>query len=140
MIGKILSGIAGGVIISILGMTVVGLSTGGGEEGGEIAASSFIIFMLYSLFIAIRSASVARAWKWLMISSSVLCFLLPISSLLFTGIFIAKETSGAAEAAGGVIGGGLLTTITGTLGFFLGAIFLVIGLVVGNDKGNNQKS
>jgi uncharacterized membrane-anchored protein len=134
MTGKIIPALIGGLIISSLGAILISFSVGAGEEGGSIGAISFWIFYAYAFFIALRSQSSGRAWKWMMINSSILCFLLPISSMLFTGVFLAEETSGAAEAAGGLIGGAILTSVTGVLGFFLGVVFLIIGLVVGNNK------
>ena len=134
MLGKIFAALLGGFVISILGSMVVGLSVGAGEEGGSIGGISFFVFYVYSFVISLRSSSTIRAWKWLLINSAILCFLLPISSMLFTGIFIAEETSGAAEAAGGFLGGTLVTIIAGFFGFFLGVIFLVIGLLVGNTE------
>ena len=56
---------------------------------------------------------------------------------MFTGAVatqVAQETGDAAVTAGAAIGGGLVTLIAGFLGFFLGAIFLVVGLLVGRDK------
>ena len=47
---------------------------------------------------------------------------------------VATETESTAAAAGAALGGGMITAITGFLGFLLGIIFLVIGLLVGRDK------
>jgi uncharacterized membrane-anchored protein len=134
MIGKIIAALIGGLIISSVGAMLISFSVGLGEEGANIGGISFWIFYAYAFLIALKSQSPVRAWKWMMINSSVLCFLLPISSMIFTGIFVAEETSGAAEAAGGLIGGAIVTGVTGFLGFFLGLVFLVIGLAVGNNK------
>lgn len=64
---------------------------------------------------------------------------MPLSSFIFTGSHVAEvatqggEYAGAA-AAGAALGGGLITAISGFLGFFLGVIFLVVGLLTGRDK------
>ena len=132
MLGKILAAIIGGCVVSTLGSALVGIGVGAGEKGAAIAFASFFVFYAYSFLISLRSASSSKAWKWIMIHASILCFLLPISSMFFTGIFIAEQTSGTAEMAGGLLGGAVMTSIIGFFGFFLGIVFLVIGLLVGN--------
>jgi hypothetical protein len=64
---------------------------------------------------------------------------MPISSLIFSGAQVADAASQGGEyagaaTAGAALGGGMVTAITGFLGFYLGVIFLVIGLLVGRDK------
>ena len=59
--------------------------------------------------------------------------------MVFTGTQVAKtiEKGGQyvdAATAGAAIGGGLVSGFMGILGFFLGAVFLVIGFMVGRDK------
>ncbi len=134
MFSKVIAALFGGLIISTIGSMLVGFSVGGGAEGGEIGASAFFVFYVISFIISIRSNSSKQAWKRLLISASILCFLLPISSMLFTGMFIAEETSGTAEAAGGLIGGALFTGFTGFVGFFLGVVFLIIGMLLKDEK------
>ena len=46
MLFKILAAIVGGLIISIVGSMLVGLSVGAGEVGGEIAFLCFLFFIL----------------------------------------------------------------------------------------------
>ena len=141
MLSKILAAILGGFIISMIGSALVGLSVGAGVEGGETASIAFYVFYVVSFVVSLRSNSSKQAWKRLLITASILSFLLPVSSMLFTGIFIAEETSGGAEAAGGLIGGALVTGITGVFGFFMGVIFLIIGLLIKDEKERSaQKS
>ena len=139
MLSKIFAAIVGGFIISMVGSMLVGLSVGAGSEGGEIASIAFFVFYIVSFVVSLRSKSSKQAWKRLLITASILSFLLPISSMLFTGMFIAEETSGAAEAAGGLIGGALVTGITGIFGFFMGGIFLIIGLLIKDEKESIQE-
>ena len=61
------------------------------------------------------------------------CHYLPLSAMIYSGEQLA-ETQDGAEALGTAIGGGLLTGLTGFVGFFLAAIFLVIALLVGREK------
>ena len=139
MLSKIIAAIVGGFIISMVGSMLVGLSVGAGAEGGGIASNAFFVLYIVSFVVSLRSNSSKQAWKRLLITASILSFLLPISSMLFTGMFIAEETSGAAEAAGGLIGGALVTGITGVFGFFMGVIFLIIGLLIKDQKESNQE-
>lgn len=139
MLSKIFAAIVGGFIISIVGSMLVGLSVGAGSEGGVVASNAFWVLYIVSFVVSLRSNSSKQAWRRLLITSSILSFLLPISSMLFTGMFIAEETSGAAEAAGGLIGGALVTGITGIFGFFMGVIFLIIGLLIKDEKESIQE-
>ena len=50
-----------------------------------------------------------------------------------TQVDTASEYAGA-QAAGAAIGGGLISGFMGFVGFFLGVVFLIIGLLVGRDK------
>tara|TARA_B100001093_G_C26778103_1_gene993316 strand:- start:239 stop:664 length:426 start_codon:yes stop_codon:yes gene_type:complete len=138
MLSKILAAIVGGFFISSIGSMLVGLSVGAGDEGGEIAFYAFFVFYIASFVVSLRSISSKQAWKRLFITASILSFLLPVSSMIYTGIFIAEETSGTAEAAGGLIGGALVTGITGVFGFFMGVVFLLIGLLIKDKKESIQ--
>jgi hypothetical protein len=89
--------------------------------------------------MAIGAKTAAKAWRRLLLSSAVLSFLLPISAIVYTGSFMAKYIDSSSEhagaqAAGAVIGGGLISGIMGFVGFFLGIIFLIIGLLVGRNQ------
>jgi hypothetical protein len=70
----------------------------------------------------------------LLLTCSVASFLMPISGLIYTGSFMANRTQSGAEAAGAAIGGGLVSGALGFVGFFLGIVFLIVGLLVGREK------
>ena len=57
MLGKILAALVGGLIISVLGSIIVGLSVGAGEEGGNIGRFAFFIFYIYAFIISYFSES-----------------------------------------------------------------------------------
>ena len=137
---KILAGIIGGLIIAIIGAIVI--AVGGASKpssGGSYGAVAFFVLWVVGIVVAVKAPSAAKAWRRLLITSGVLSFLLPLSAIVFTGSHVAGtlekggEYAGAA-AAGAAIGGGLVSGFMGILGFFLGAVFLVIGLLVGRDK------
>ena len=50
-----------------------------------------------------------------------------------TQIDTSSEYAGA-EAAGAFIGGGLISGFMGFVGFFVGIVFLILGLITGRDK------
>jgi hypothetical protein len=137
---KLLAGIIGGLIIGVLGAIVIALggATGSGKSGVYGAAAFFVLWAV-GVVIALRSPSASKAWRRLLITAAVLSFLLPLSGIVFTGSHVATtyerggQYSGAA-AAGAAIGGGLVSGFMGVVGFFLGAIFLTVGLLVGRDK------
>jgi len=137
---KALAGIIGGLILAIIGAILVTVTFAASpEQGGSWGAISFLVFWVLGIVIAVRSTTAPKAWRKLLLSSAVLSFLLPLSGLIYTGSFMAKHVDpnaeyAAAQAAGAAIGGGLVSGFMGFVGFFLGAVFLVIGLLVGRDK------
>ena len=137
---KVLAGIIGGLILAVIGAILVTVTFAASPgKGGSWGAISFLAFWVVGIVVAIRSASASKAWRKLLISSAVLSFLLPLSGLIYTGSFMAKHVDtnaqyAGAQAAGAAIGGGLISGFMGVVGFFLGVVFLVIGLLVGRDK------
>lgn len=130
----------GGLIIAILGALVIALGGASNpSRGGGYGAIAFFFLWLVGIVVAVKSPSAAKAWRRLLVTSAILSFLLPLAAIVFTGSHVAGtiekggEYAGAA-AAGAAIGGGLVSGFMGIFGFFLGAVFLVIGLLVGRDK------
>jgi len=137
---KVLAGIIGGLILAIIGAILVTVTFAASpEKGGSWGAIGFLVFWVLGIVIAVKSSTAPKAWRKLLISSAVLSFLLPLSGLIYTGSFMAEHVDpnaeyAGAQAAGAAIGGGLISGLMGFVGFFLGAVFLVIGLLVGRDK------
>ncbi len=140
MIGKIISGLVGGLIVAILGSMLVTLASAGPPESdGQTGAMVFLIFWVVALVIALKAPRAGKAWRRLLIISGLLAFAMPISSLIFTGAQIADVASQSGEHVGAAVvgtalGGGIVTAIAGFLGFFVGVILLVTGLLIGRDK------
>jgi hypothetical protein len=137
---KLLAGIIGGFIVAIIGAMVFAIS-GASRLGTGVNYGVFVFIVLWivSIVVAVKAQSVSKAWSRLLITSGLLSFLLPLSAMVFTGTQVAKtiEKGGQyvdAATAGAAIGGGLVSGFMGILGFFLGAVFLVIGFMVGRDK------
>ena len=137
---KDLAGIIGGLFLAVIGAILVTVTFAASpEKGGSWGAISFFAFWVVGIVVAIFSASASKAWRKLLLSSSVLSFLLPLSGLIYTGSFMAKHVDAnaqyaGAQAAGAAIGGGLISGFMGFVGFFLGVVFLIISLLVGRDK------
>jgi hypothetical protein len=137
---KALAGIIAGLILAVIGALLVTVTFAASpEKGGSWGAISFFVLWVVGIIVAVRSKSAPKAWRKLLISSGILSFLLPISGLIYTGSFMAKNVDpssqhAGAQAAGAAIGGGLVSGFLGFVGFFLGIVLLVIGLLVGRDK------
>lgn len=136
---KVVAGIFGGLILSLLAMSVATIvfAAGAAEHRGTPPGIwVLLVTWVVAFIVALKATTAGKAWRRLMLSSAILSFLLPISGLVFTGAMMtttALAGSGAA-AAGAALGGGLISGALGFIGFFLGIVFLVVGLLVGRDK------
>ena len=136
---KVIAGVLGGLILAIIsGFWVTAALASSPLMGGHVGATAFWVLWGVGLLIAMMAPSGAKAWRRLLISSGLMCLLLPLSGVIFTGNSLAAVSSAerhaGARVAGTVIAGGLISGLLGFVGFFLGLVFLVIGLLVGRDK------
>lgn len=137
---KVLAGIIGGFLMAVIGALLI--AVGGASRSGSGAmygAVAFFVLWIVGVVIAVSAKSASKAWRRLFISTGLLSFCLPLSAIFFTGSHVASaiEKGGdmaTASIAGAAIGGGIVSGFMGILGFFLGAVFLIIGLLVGRDK------
>lgn len=84
LFGKIIAGIFGGFLVAFLASNIATLVS---DTGAVILLVSWAL----SIYIAVKSQRVARAWRWQLIMSSCLCFVLPLATL----IFAARQESAA---------------------------------------------
>jgi hypothetical protein len=137
---KILAGLLGGLILGILGSLLISVTfAASSERSGAFGSVGFFACWGIGILIGLDAKSAVKAWRKLLIIAAVMSFLLPLSGLIYTGNFLAKHVDptaqhAGAQTAGAVIGGGLVSGCLGFVGFFLGIIFLVIGLLVGREK------
>lgn len=131
---KLLAGLIGGFILAVLGSLLVAVTFAASSSGGYGGFVAFFVFGIAGLAIALTAPAAAKAWRRLLITAGILSFMLPLAGILYTGSYVATKTQGNAEAAGALIGGGLVSGALGFVGLFLGVVFLVIGLLVGRDK------
>ena len=132
---KILAGLLGGLILAVIAAVLVTFTLSNGTTG----AIAFLAFWALGLAIALTAPSGSKAWRRLLITCAILSLLLPLSGLIYTGNYMAtnidpKAEYAGAQVAGAALGGGLLSGVLGFVGFFLGVVFLIIGLLVGRDK------
>ena len=127
MISRILSGVIGGFFVAFFGYMVLSFPL------NEPYISIFMIIWALSIFYSYKAETTGVVWRFLLLTSSALCFLMPLASFIWSGHQVAS-TESAAEGAGAIIGGGLITMFSTFFGFFLGIVFLIIGLLVGKKK------
>ncbi|HJP45927.1 MAG: hypothetical protein QGE95_15325 [Arenicellales bacterium] len=135
-IGKLFAGIVGGIVVALLSYFVLSLAlaSGGGLEQDNI---SLVIFGVWGfmVLVSILTKRPARAWRVQFILASLLCFSLPLSSVVFTGASMIDVVDQSAPALiGTFVGGSLVTMLAGVTGFFMGLILLVIGLLIGREN------
>ena len=129
MIGKIVVGVLGGFAVAVLGLSVLPIGvirlTGNAWSDAQAILIGLLVFWVLALVLAITAEQAAKAWRRLLVGAAVLFFSLPLSSVIFAGArnmktLLLSDTISLTDAA--------------IIGFFLGTIFLIIGLVVGRDK------
>jgi hypothetical protein len=132
MAGKIFAGIVMGIVVAILASLVVGLGTGGGERGGHAGLWGALIGFVLTMVLALRAGAGRYAWGRGFLLAGLLCLAMPLASMMLAGIVGAEQVSHAASnaekagsAAGVFLGGTIITFVSGVVGFFLGAIFLI---------------
>jgi hypothetical protein len=121
MAGKIVAGIIGGFIVAALAGNIATLVSG--SKGASVVA--LLLAWAVAITGAVKASRAAKAWRWLLVTSAALSFVVPLATLIRT----TKETTGA-----GALGGLVATGIFSVVFFLLGSAFLVIGLLVGRDK------
>jgi len=138
MFQKIIACIFGGLLLGVLGIFLA-TAFAASNKGGAIGAISFLIFFGIAILISISSENGAKAWRRILITSSIISFLLPISAIIYSFSFMATKIDrsdefAGAQAVGAAIGGSLVTGLYSIFGFFLGVVFLIIGLLIGREK------
>lgn len=106
---------------------------------GSVPNASALVLaalVLVGALVGLFSRSIRRAFGWSFLALALSVVALPLSTMLLAGR-VAVEASNAAEASersatvvGAGIAGTLLTGGAAIIGFFLGAIFLVVALIL----------
>lgn len=130
---KVVAALAGGLLLAFIASMVVALS-GLSDEGSAVSVV-FWVAWLAGAVIALLSHRAARAWRYILVGCAILSLTMPLASMIFAGSQVVESGAmGAGAAAGSAIGGGIVTAMSGVVGFFMAAIFLIIGLLVGKDR------
>jgi len=132
---KLTAGLIGGACISLLGYFDVMMVVVPSNASESLVGFLLIGFFVLGLMLALTAPTPGKAWRRTMVTAAVLSFCMPIS--VFVSSIVLGLTTGAGEngasMAGAAVGGTLATGMAGVIGFFLGAVFLVIGLVSGRE-------
>lgn len=135
---NVLAGIIGGLILGILAYFDMAMMTVLGTRGIGAAMVALFVGWVFGIAIGVRAPSAVKAWRRILIVCAILAFMLPLAGLVFTGTAVNQavgvDSHSVAGAAGAAIGGGLFSGFLGFVGFFVGGIFLIIGLLIGRDK------
>ncbi|WP_092180199.1 hypothetical protein [Pseudomonas sp. NFACC32-1] len=133
---KILAELVAGLILTILVSTVVAITGAASPRvGGGAGEIIFFVTWILALAIAVSAPTAGKAWRRLLVTSGIAAFMLPSAGIVFTGSHIAiNGAHSGSETVGTAIGGTLVSGFLGFVGFFLGVIFLIAGLLVGRDK------
>lgn len=118
LFGKIVAGIFGGFVVAFLASNIATLVS---KDTGALV---LLVSWAASIYIAVKSQRVARAWRWQLIISGCLCFVLPLATLIFS----TQQESGARMLVGVVA-----TGVLGFVAFLFGLALLVVGLLVGRN-------
>jgi len=134
LFGNLLAGVIGGGIAASLFQMVISLPFANYlPEDDSLFWGIGIASWILLIFLSVRAQRPARAWRLQFILSGLLCFALPLSGIVFTGVSMI-DVNDAPELFGTFLGGSLVTMTLGVAGFFAGLILLVIGLLIGREK------
>lgn len=143
MIQKILAGAFGGLILALLAANNLTCLFAPAEKDADttwVTVTFLCLIWFPAIFISIfYNTRAPLLWRRFLIASALCSFALPLTAfigalriahaLTLSGHF-SKDTNDAIA----VFAGSLTSILVGVLGFFLGAIFLTMGLLVGREK------
>lgn len=120
--------IFGSLIVALIATFHVNLLTLGNSAGW-----GFLVLFILTVFLSYKKTNKEDIKEFQWKTASILSFLLPITSLIFSAIFTSKSVlaagSNAAQtgsAIGGFIGGGIVTVMAFIIGIPLGIVFYIL--------------
>ena len=141
MFNRAICGIVGGMVLAMVGSALFTRAmVYYPQMHGQMHKTLIYIRWALGFVLAIGAPTGAKAWRRLLLICGIGCLGLPLVAIVSTGAGIATtipadpSLSDAAEATGRALGGGVVAALSGFVGFFLGAIFLVAGFAVGRNK------
>jgi hypothetical protein len=120
---KVIAGIIGGFGFTMIGSICIAMAMHK-VDPTRIYSYSIPILWMIGIAIALIAQTGAKAWRRLFIISGIECLSFPIIIFLF---FMDGTTSGLMASTA-------FSWIMAVPSFFLGAILLVVGLLIGRDK------
>jgi len=132
---KLIAGIGGGLMASILAALVFSLPVAGAEAMESANQTGLAVGALTGLTLALTAPRPAKAWRRVFAACGLLAFAMPVSAFIFTYLSAADagERMGNAGAAGAMLGGGMATFGIGFVAFFVGLIFFSLAYFIGKD-------
>lgn len=135
-IARIIFSVVIGVIFGIGSGLALIPATAAFNSGADTTSSTVLTFVVIAIgaLLGLFAPTIRRAFGrgFLLLGTAI--FALPLSVLLLSGRvasdMVASSDNQAATAIGAGIAGTLMTGASAFIGFFLGAIFIVIGLVL----------
>lgn len=136
MIGKIICGIFGGLLFATLGDMLIGFTFVILEP--VAMAVIFVVMWISAIVMSVNAENTGKAWRRILIPSGVFALIMPVATFIFTAVLtvapsLADGYTPVETATSVMTMGGVMTFIAGTVGVFLGAVLLVVGLLVGRD-------
>ena len=132
-LGRLSAGLLGGLPVACLGNVALSILSLDVLPRGIVNGVSLLALWGGALAMALCADSSVNAWRRLLITSTVLCFAIPASAVIFSMRQI-QQAHGQGEVVGALIGGSFVSVLLGIAGFFFGAIFLVTWVLLGRKR------
>ncbi|MCW5738147.1 MAG: hypothetical protein KIS73_28760 [Enhydrobacter sp.] len=131
MLNKLAAGMVMGIVVAILCAIIFAFGSGGGTAGSQRGVWAAAIGFAVMAVLALTAKRGRHAWGRGFLICGLLCFALPVASVIFSGVVAVDHVSGArsdAAKAGAAVGSALagtaMTIVSSVVGLFLGLVFL----------------
>jgi len=125
--------IVGAIFGLIAGMTLIPAIAAFGDGQGSTSWWVFVV-VAFGALLGVFAPTIRRAFGRGFLLAGISFFALPLSTMLLSGRVasdvIASSDNQAATAAGAGLGAAMMTGAAAFVGFFVGAILIIIGLVL----------
>ena len=92
---------------------------------------------MIGVVVALMAPRAAKVWRRLFLTAAIVCLVGPLSMCVGTAGLVSATSEASKSAAAGfgaAAAGGIASMVVGFFAFFLAAILLVLGLLIGRDK------
>ena len=138
---RLAAGLLGGLFVSIYAVNIFSMAAGdmfAKKQSEPVEAIGFIIFVIIWAAVAILALKAHRAaivWRRILIACGCLSFSLPLAGFVMAANMATKLQAHPFSPQAFMFGDSLpaFLAFLGITGFFLGAIFLTVGLLIGRN-------